>query len=57
MSTMMYGITQEEAKKLVEFCGNDLQTLAILLWNYGKAGCLEDAPHKAQELIDFANGL
>ena len=57
MSTMMYGITQEEAKKLVEFCGNDLQTLAILLWNYGKAGCLEDAPHKAQELVDFANGL
>lgn len=55
--TTLYGITKEEAQVLVNHFANDrepINSIALLLWNRGRANDLERAVFKAKKLIKFS---
>lgn len=54
MTPMLYGLTREEAKRLVEFVGYDVGILSVALWNYGKTDKVDGGVEAAKELIAFA---
>lgn len=51
----IYNISAHEAKTLFEHCGNDIEILALLLWNTGKAETLESGIKKAKRIKNFIN--
>jgi hypothetical protein len=51
----LYNITQIEAKELLNYCNNNIETLALILWNKGKAKSIENGINKAKKIKNFAN--
>lgn len=50
----LYNLTKQEAKILLNHCGNDIEVLALLLWNIGKAESLDSGIEKAKRIKNFA---
>lgn len=50
----LYGITKEEAKVLLNHCEDNVETLALILWDKGKANSLESGINKAKRIKNFA---
>lgn len=50
----LYNLTQEEAKKLVNYCENNTETLAVLLYDRGRAKSLKSGINKAKKIKNFA---
>ena len=48
-------ITPQEASKLLNQCDNNIETLALALWNKGKAATLESGVEKAKQIREHAN--
>ena len=53
MSTL-YNLTKQDAKTLLNNFDNNTETLAVALWNKGKAKSLESAIKKAIKIKKFA---
>lgn len=51
----LYNITKEEAKTLIDYCDGDTGSLALLLWNTGKAKSMESGVKRAEKIKNFAN--
>lgn len=51
----LYGITKQEAKVLLNHCEDNVETLALILWNIGKAESLDSGIEKAKRIKNFAN--
>ena len=51
----LYNLTKEDATVLLNHCGNDIEILALLLWNKGKAESLDSGIEKAKKIKNFAN--
>lgn len=50
----LYGLTKAEANILLRCCKNNVETLALLLWNRGKASTLESGIKRAKKIKNFA---
>lgn len=51
----LYNLTKADANILLNYCENNIDTLALLLWNKGKANTLEIAVKRAKKIKNFAN--
>jgi len=51
----LYNLTQTEAKKLLNYCNNDLGKLSLVLWNKGKVKSIESGIKRANRIKKFAN--
>lgn len=50
----LYNLTREDAKTLFNHCENNVNKLALLLYNTGKAKTLESGIEKAKRIKNFA---
>ena len=50
----LYNLTPQDANKLINHCNNDLETLAVMLWDKGKAKTLQSGLSRAKNLSKFA---
>lgn len=53
--TIKEAITPAEASRLLSHCRNDIEALALLLWNRGKAKTLESGIEQAKQIREHAN--
>lgn len=51
----LYNLTKVEANILLRYCENNIDTLALLLWNKGKVKTLESGVKRAKKIKNFAN--
>lgn len=50
----LYGLTKADANILLRYCEDNVNSLALLLWNTGKAGSLDSGIKKAKKIKNFA---
>lgn len=51
----LYNLTREDAKTLLNHCENNVEKLALLLWNSGKVKTLESGIKRAIKIKNFAS--
>jgi hypothetical protein len=51
----LYSLTKAEANILLRYCENNIDSLALLLWNKGKVKTLENGVKRAKKIKNFAN--
>lgn len=51
----LYNISKGEANILFRHFDNDIEKLALALWNAGKSGTLESGIKKAKRIKNFIN--
>ena len=52
----LYNLTKADAKILLNYCENNIESLALLLWDKGKVKTLENGVKRAKKIKNFANG-
>lgn len=51
----LYNLTKADAKTLLNYCEDNIESLALLLWNKGKVKTLESGVKRAKKIKNFAN--
>lgn len=51
----LFDLTKADAKTLLNHCENNIDSLALLLWNKGKVKTLESGVKIAKKIKNFAN--
>lgn len=51
----LYSLTKTDAETLLNHCENNIENLALLLWNKGKVKTLEIGLKRAKKIKNFAN--
>ena len=54
MEIKIYGLTQSDCKTLATFYNNEIDKLALLLWNKKKAKSFSSAILKAKKIVKFS---
>jgi hypothetical protein len=54
---LLYNLTQQDAKTLLNHCENNIETLAVLLYDKGRAKSLKSGINKAKKIKNFANKI
>jgi len=52
---ILYNLTQQDAKTLINHCENNIETLAVLLYDRGLSKTLKSGINKAKKIKNFAN--
>lgn len=51
----LYDLTKADANILLRYCEDNIEKLALLLWNTGKVKTLESGVKRAKKIKNFAN--
>ena len=51
----LYNLTKTDARILLNHCENNVENLALLLWNTGKVKTLDSGMKRALKIKNFAN--
>ena len=55
MNEKIYNINKKEAKKLLEYCNNNIDTLAVFLYDKGIVNSLYSGLKRAERIKNFIN--